>query len=235
VSESNTSFKEERSAHNFFPTSHTIAKKTKKTRHRDIKQTSQEQKASATGVLGIFKNERRARSCFLSLSLSFSRSGTARARADKYTHGERREMAPPRVLGGSGARRERGRGEEEREEDARGAVRNLVRDIKTELAMQREREHVPGGKGNEGADDGDDARAKKMLEELVERHFRRGVYVGTFSSLLFSSSLLLHARDNKQQTLVFFKNTHALKNLLSLSLVLLVLLFLLQAKRPRRR
>ena len=216
---------------------HTIAKDKKK---RDIatSQTSQEQKASATGVLGIFKNERRARSCFLSLSLFPSLVRAPHARADKYTQRERREMAPPRVLGGSGARRERGGGEEEREEDARGAVRNLVRDIKTELAMQREREHVPGGKGNEGADDGDDARAKKMLEELVERHFRRGVYVGTFSSLLFSSSLLLHARDNKQQTLVFFKNTHALKNLLSLSLVLLVLLLLvvfLQAKRPRRR
>ena len=147
-------------------------------------------------------------------------------------------MAPPRVLGGSGARRERGGGEEEREEDARGAVRNLVRDIKTELAMQREREHVPGGKGNEGADDGDDARAKKMLEELVERHFRRGVYVGTFFFFAFFF-FFARARDNKQQqTLVFFKNTHALKNLLSLSLVLLVLLLLvvlLQAKRPRRR
>jgi hypothetical protein len=111
-------------------------------------------------------------------------------------------MAPPRVLGGSGARRERG-GEEEREEDARGAVRNLVRDIKTELAMQREREHVPGGKGNKGADDGDDARAKKMLEELVERHFRRGVYVGTFSSLLFSSSLLC-TRETTNNKLSFF-------------------------------
>ena len=131
-------------------------------------------------------------------------------------------MAPPRLLGGSGARRERGGGEE----DARGAVRNLVRDIKSELAMQREREHVPGGKGNEGADDGDDARAKKMLEELVEKHFRRGVYVGTFFSSLLFLLLRARSRDNKQQqTLVFFKNTHALKNLLSLSLLFLFFFF----------
>lgn len=134
-------------------------------------------------------------------------------------------MAPPRLLGGSGARRERGGGEEgqEREEDARGAVRNLVRDIKSELAMQREREHVPGGKGDKGTDDGDDARVQKMLEELVERHFRRGVYVGTF---FFFAFFFFFARDNKQQqTLVFFKNTHALKNLLSLSLLFFFFLF----------
>jgi len=173
---------------------HTIAK-TKKTRHRDISKPHKNKKQAQQACWEFSKtSEERALAFCLSLSPSLVRA--PHARADKYTQRERREMAPPRVLGGSGARRERGRGEEEREEDARGAVRNLVRDIKTELAMQREREHVPGGKGNEGADDGDDARAKKMLEELVERHFRRGVYVGTFS-LLFSSSLLLHARNNK--------------------------------------
>lgn len=174
------------------------------------------------------------------LSLSFSRSAHAhthsheKARADIYTHRERRVMAPPRLLGGSGARRERGGGEE----DARGAVRNLVRDIKSELAMQREREHVPGGKGDKGTDDGDDARAKKMLEELVEKHFRRGVYVGTFfSSLLFSSSSGTLARQQTTTTTnsrFFQKYSRVEKSSLSLSLVLL-LLVLLQAKRPRRR
>lgn len=175
------------------------------------------------------------------LSLSFSRSAAhahthshEKARADIYTHTERRVMAPPRLLGGSGARRERGGGEE----DARGAVRNLVRDIKSELAMQREREHVPGGKGDKGTDDGDDARAKKMLEELVEKHFRRGVYVGTFfSSLLFSSSSGTLARQQTTTTTnsrFFQKYSRVEKSSLSLSLVLL-LLVLLQAKRPRRR
>ena len=142
-------------------------------------------------------------------------------------------MAPPRLLGGSGARRERGGGEE----DARGAVRNLVRDIKSELAMQREREHVPGGKGDKGTDDGDDARAKKMLEELVEKHFRRGVYVGTFfSSLLFSSSSGTLARQQTTTNSRFFqKYSRVEKSSLSLSLSLVLLLLLLQAKRPRRR